>query len=297
MFASGHIIRCARTAIIPFVPSHSAPPLNEDFRLVETLQAQRPGAVGHVYNVYGPELVEYAEGLLGDHERAVAAVRTALLALRDAEVPDAGAFRDWLYESVRDHCRPASAPRRRRAVVAAGVAAGVVALTAGMLALFESTDGRRTPAGAPPVAMTTPTAPAAPSPSRKATEPAVKEATKDEPEKSAEPEREAKAAGGRGRLSVDDGGCRGVRAAGLPRTCHIRLTATGGPVRWSVSSVRSRGGRISAGGAGTLAAGRSASVAVTVRPTVLCYMSGGGGGTVSFSPGGVATVSYTCWRR
>jgi hypothetical protein len=27
----------------------------------------RRGAVGHVYNVYGPELVEYAEKLLGEH--------------------------------------------------------------------------------------------------------------------------------------------------------------------------------------------------------------------------------------
>jgi hypothetical protein len=68
-------------------------------------------------------------------------------------------------------------------------------------------------------------------------------------------------------------------------------------VKWSVTSVRDRAGRISAGGSGTLAAGRSTSVAVTVRPTVLCYIGGRGSGTVSFSPGGTATVSYTCWRR
>jgi hypothetical protein len=77
----------------------------------------------------------------------------------------------------------------------------------------------------------------------------------------------------------------------------VRLTAVGGTVRWAVASVRSRGGRVSASGGGTLKAGRSATVTVVVRPTVLCYIGGGGGGSVSFSPGGTATISYTCWRR
>ncbi|MCP9965853.1 hypothetical protein LUX57_12580 [Actinomadura madurae] len=64
-----------------------------------------------------------------------------------------------------------------------------------------------------------------------------------------------------------------------------------------MSSVRDRAGRISAGGGGTLESGRSAPVAVTVRPTVLCYIGGRGSGTVSFSPGGTAAVTYTCWWR
>lgn len=274
----------------------SAPPLNEDFRLVEALQAQRPGAVGHVYNVYGPELVTYAEGLLGDHERAVEAVREALVGLRGTDVPDAGAFRDWLYEAVRDRCR--SGPRRKRGLVVIGGAAAAVALTGGMLALFEATGPEAKPSAAPPVAMTTPESPtpsAAPTP---ASEDEVKE--KDEPKptkKAAEPKRTRKVPSGPGRLAVDDSGCRGVRAAGVPARCYIRLTAVGGTVRWSVASVRDTAGRVSAGGAGTLRAGRSASVAVTVRPTVLCYIGGRGSGTVSFAPGGTATVTYTCWRR
>ncbi|MEU5993646.1 hypothetical protein ABZ806_32145 [Spirillospora sp. NPDC047418] len=276
----------------------SAPPLNEDFRLVEALMAQRPGAVGHVYNVYGPELVEYAEGLLGGHERAVEAVREALLALRDADVPDAGTFRDWLYELVRDQCRATPAWKRGRGrLVVIGGAAAAVALTGGMLVLFESTEPEPRPSAAPPVAMVTP---ATPAPSATSTPTPKDSVKKDEPKptkKAAAPKKSRKAPSGPGRLSVDDGGCHGVRAAGLPTRCYIRLTAVGGPVRWSVSSVRDRAGRVSADGGGTLAAGRSASVAVTVRPTVLCYIGGRGTGTVTFEPGGTATVTYTCWRR
>lgn len=290
------------------MPSHPAPPLNEDFRLVEALQAQRPGAVGHVYNVYGPELAEYAEGLLGDRDRAVEAVRSALLALRDGGGPalDAGTFRDRLYalvrehcgEHCRDHCR--ERPARARWPVAVIGAAAAAALTAGMLALFESTDGGSPPPG-PPAAMTTPTERAkAPSPEPtepiSPTEPAEREERIDPPEREKEAAGPARKSPKRGRLAVDDRDCRGVRAAALPRTCRIRLTAAGGPVRWRVASVRSTGGRISASGGGTLASGHSVSVPVTVRSTVRCSIGGRGGGTVAFSPAGTATVAYTCFR-
>ncbi|MFB4295710.1 hypothetical protein [Actinomadura sp. NTSP31] len=278
------------------MPSNAAPPLNEDFRLVEGLRGQRPGAVGHVYNVYGPELVEYAEGLLGDHGRAVEAVRSALLALRvkGVEVPDAGTFRDWLYELVRDECR-APARRGRRRIVVIGAAAAVV-LVAGIAAVLESGGGGK-PEPAPPVAVATPE-PSLPSVT-------VSPAQRDEQKKRdgkkhdkpavAKPKKHRKA--GPGRLAVGDGGCHGIGVAGLPRSCPVRLTAVGGTVHWAVTSVRSRGGRVSASGGGTLTAGRSTTVNVVVRPTVLCYIGGGGGGSVSFSPGGTATVSYTCWRR
>ena len=256
---------------------------------MEALRSQRPGAVGHVYNVYGPELVEYAETLLGEHDRALDAVREALLALRDegAAVPDAGTFRDWLFEFVHDHCQGPPAKGRRRAV-SIGLATGVV-LTAGMLALFEATGGADRPA--PPVAATTPaTRTASPEPSKSS-------AKKDKPHRPVRVTETKRRPHPRGRLSIAGGGCHGVRAAGPPQTCPIRLTAVGGPVRWSVASVRSSGGRISASGGGTLPAGRSTTITVTVRSTVMCYMSGGGTGSVSFSPGGTATVSYTCWRR
>ncbi|MGP4023402.1 hypothetical protein [Actinomadura sp. 3N407] len=267
------------------MPIRTAPPLNEDFRLVEALQARRPEAVAQVYNVYGPELVEYAEGLLGDHDGAVEAVRAALLVLPD-EGADAGTFRDRLYELVRDECREPPV-RLHRWLVVIGVAVGIV-LTAGLLVLFESTDGDGTSPAVPPVTMTTPAAPSpSPTPSRE-----EKKATV--PAKDDEP---AKTPARPGRLSVDDGNCRGVRAAGLPTRCEIRLTARDGAVKWSVSSVRSRDARISADGGGRLAAGRSTSVTVTVRPKVLCFLDGRGGGTVSFAPGGTATVTYTCWRR
>ncbi|TDC74168.1 hypothetical protein [Actinomadura sp. 7K507] len=258
-------------------------PLNEDFRLAQALEARRPDAVGRVY---GPELIGYAEELLGDHDRAVEVVREAVRALPD-DVSDAETVRDRLYELVDDECREPPV-RLNRWLVAAGIAAGAV-LTAGMLVLFESTDGDGTPpAAAPPVKTFPPATPSpAPTPSRE-----EKKATAPD----AEPRRTPRA-DKPGRLSVDAGDCRGVRAAGFPARCSIRLTATGGAVKWSVSSVRSQDARISAGGGGRLAEGRSTSVAVTVRPRVLCFVDGSGSGTVSFAPGGTATVVYTCWRR
>ncbi|MGI5327639.1 hypothetical protein [Actinomadura nitritigenes] len=284
------------------MPSNAAPPLNEDFRLVEGLRRQRPGAVGHVYNVYGPELVEYAEGLLGDHGRAVRAVRAALLGLRSGgvDVPDAGTFRDWLYEVVRDECRRPERGRRRIAVIGAAAAA---VLAAGVVAAFESGGGDAAPRPAPTAAATTPE----PSPPPVTVSPAQKDGQekKDAKKKGGKDKLAGKGparhepvgGGGAGRLAVSDGGCHGLGVAGLPRSCPVRLTAVGGTVRWAVASVRSRGGRVSASGAGTLKAGRSTTVTVVVRPTVLCYIGGGGGGSVAFSPGGTATVSYTCWRR
>ncbi|MFG2088016.1 hypothetical protein [Spirillospora sp. NPDC048824] len=269
------------------MPIRTASPLNEDFRLAMALEDQRPDAADQVYDVYGPELVEYAEGLVGDHDAAVEAVHAALLAL-SAKGAGAGTFRDRMYELVREECQDPPV-RLHRWLVVIGVAAGVV-LTAVMLVLFESTDGDETsPVAAPPrVTMTSPAAPSpSPTPSRE----------KKKAKVPAKDDKPAKTPAGPGRLSVDDAGCRGVRAVGLPTRCEIRLTARGGAVKWSVSSVRSGDARISADGSGKLAAGRSASVAVTVRPRVLCFLDGSGSGTVSFAPGGTATVTYTCWKR
>ncbi|TDC44221.1 hypothetical protein E1281_34310 [Actinomadura sp. KC345] len=271
------------------MPTHTGPSLNEEFRLAQALEARRPDAVGRVYNVYGPELIEYAEELLGDRDRAVEAVRSALLALRD-EGADPETFRDRLYELVDDECREPPV-RLNRWLVATGIAAGAV-LTTGMLALFESTDRDGTvPAAVPPPSLSTPATPSpTPTPSREEKE--EKRAAAPDPEPGETP-----AADESGRLSVDAGACRGVRALGLPVRCSIRLTATGGAVKWSVASVRSRDARISADGGGRLAEGRSTSVPVTVRPRVLCFVDGSGSGTVSFAPGGSATVTYTCWER
>ncbi|TDE17853.1 hypothetical protein [Actinomadura sp. 6K520] len=258
-----------------------APPLNEDLQLAMALEAPRPVEAGRVTG-----LVEYAEELLGDHDRAVEAVRAALKAQPDG---DEETLRDRLDELARDE-RPEPPVRLHRWLVAAGVAAGIV-LTAGMLALFESTDRDGAAPAPPPVPSITPEAPSpSPTPSREKT----KEAT---PAKDAEP-RKTPRAGGPGRLSVDDSACRGVQQVlGLPTRCTIRLKAAGGPVKWSVAAVRSEDARISAEGGGKLAKGRSASVEVTVRPRVLCFVDGSGTGTVSFAPGGTATVTYTCWER
>jgi DNA-directed RNA polymerase specialized sigma24 family protein len=72
------------------------------------------------------------------------------------------------------------------------------------------------------------------------------------------------------------------------RSCTVTVVAQGGPVNWSVSGVR---GGIRAGGGGSLAAGQSAGVTVT-RSSTFCI--GSGSGSVSFSPGGSASVTYYC---
>ncbi|MFC6881972.1 hypothetical protein [Actinomadura yumaensis] len=277
---------------------------DDDLRLTEALREQRPGAVGHVYNVYGPELFEYARGMLGEREPAVEAVRAALLKTRvdpDA-VPGADGLEEWLRGLVRDECggRGAKASRRWPRLVVAGVAATALTLTAGLLLMPD--DPRGPKRNAPVDAAMAPPVPSSPSPSPSRT----KKAEKKKPEKTrkAKPKKKERARpkppskpSGRGRLAIGDGGCRGIGVAGLPRTCRVILTARGGPVRWSVASVSSRAGWVSAGGGGTLASGRSAAVTVTVRPTIGCYIRGGGGGSISFAPGGTARVSYTCWRR
>ncbi|WP_030166463.1 RNA polymerase sigma factor [Spirillospora albida] len=267
------------------MPSRTAPPLNEDFRLVEALRERRPGAVGQVYNVYAPELIRYAEELVGDPEAAVERVQAALVGVaeRPEDVPDDGVFRDWLYERVRDEGRGPAPMRVRGRLVVAGIMAGA-ALTAGVLVLFDSTGEGPPPVAAPPPAVVSTSAPAPPAPQKRAPKPSPSA----KPKKKATPRPAA-----RGRLSLDGSACRGVRVAALPRTCSIRVTARGGPVRWSVASTS---GRVEASGGGRLAAGRSASVTVTVRPAVLCFLPGGGNGAVAFAPGGSVSVTYVCWR-
>jgi DNA-directed RNA polymerase specialized sigma24 family protein len=72
------------------------------------------------------------------------------------------------------------------------------------------------------------------------------------------------------------------------RSCTITVVAQGGPVSWSVVGVR---GGISSGGGGSLAAGQSAGVTVTRNAT---FCIGSGSGSVSFSSGASAPVTYYC---
>ncbi|GAA2456414.1 hypothetical protein GCM10010191_89730 [Actinomadura vinacea] len=73
---------------------------------------------------------------------------------------------------------------------------------------------------------------------------------------------------------------------GVEESCTIRITAVGGAVTWRVTGTS---GSLSAGGSGRLGAGQSAGVTVT-RTNGLCW--GRKSGSVSFSPGGAASVSY-----
>ncbi|SEG56766.1 RNA polymerase sigma factor, sigma-70 family [Thermomonospora echinospora] len=84
-----------------------------------------------------------------------------------------------------------------------------------------------------------------------------------------------------GTLAV--GGCSIPAGAS---SCTITVSARGGPVRWSVVG---RSGVVAVGG-GILSTGRSA----TVRATRLGRCTESGSGSVSFSPNGTASVTWTC---
>lgn len=83
-----------------------------------------------------------------------------------------------------------------------------------------------------------------------------------------------------GHLSVS--GC----SMGLDDSCTVTVTAVGGPVNWRVTGTS---GGLRAGGSGNLSAGQSAGVRVS-RTNNWCL--GRRSGSVSFSPGGSASVSY-----
>ncbi|WP_242904642.1 RNA polymerase sigma factor [Actinomadura terrae] len=71
--------------------------------------------------------------------------------------------------------------------------------------------------------------------------------------------------------------------------CAVRITAVGGPVSWRVTSTS---GPVEAGGSGSLSAGQSTTVRVWRDENGLCL--GSRSGSVSFSPGASAGVSYHC---
>ncbi|MFA1538309.1 RNA polymerase sigma factor [Actinomadura monticuli] len=70
------------------------------------------------------------------------------------------------------------------------------------------------------------------------------------------------------------------------QSCAIQVRAAGGTVNWSASAAAP----LSTGGGGRLAEGRTATATVTLSGDC----EGSGSGTVSFSPNGGASVSWTC---
>lgn len=199
-------------------------------------------------------------------------------------------------------------PRRRGPLLGAlAVAAGVVLLAAAGMAWLGSGGGERTsasvgtpaapadsgepvPSGEPeptptdpsptvtspsPTPSESPSATPSPSRTRASRTPSTRPPLQSPPDRdSPEPPR-------RGSLSVE-----GCSMDGRESSCNIRITASGGPVNWRVTDTS---GGLAAGGAGRLSPGESANV--TVRRTNF-FCIGDRTGSVSFSPGGTARVSY-----
>ncbi|MFG2085443.1 RNA polymerase sigma factor [Spirillospora sp. NPDC048824] len=205
------------------------------------------------------------------------------------------------YEPTPTRVRERSPRRRGPLIGAVAVAVGVVVLSVGAMSALGGGDGENTSATGPAVPgdsggpvdsgrpEATPTDPSptvmSPSPTESKTPSKSPSPSKTPsktpttqpppPQNTVEPDPPRS-----GRLSVD--GCR----MGNDESCTIRITAVGGAVTWRVTGAS---GELSAGGSGRLSSGESAGVTVR-RTNVICW--GDKTGSVSFSPGGSARVSY-----
>jgi DNA-directed RNA polymerase specialized sigma24 family protein len=130
----------------------------------------------------------------------------------------------------------------------------------------DPTDGSRTPSPTPSKSSKTPT----PTPSTK--KPHTRPPSQQQPPPQQQP----------GTLAVSGCHMNGTRQ------CSVRVTAQGGPVKWSVTGTS---GSVDASGGGSLAAGQSTSVTAT-RHDSICL--GSGSGSVSFSSGATASVTWSC---
>jgi RNA polymerase sigma factor (sigma-70 family) len=149
----------------------------------------------------------------------------------------------------------------------------------------SSSDGASPPDSGQPTPSTSATSPSpTPSKSSKTPTPAPNPAhsTHRPPHSHQPPPQQPPQPPAAGTLSVS-----GCRMHGT-YTCSVTVRAQGGPVNWSVAGTS---GSISAGGSGSLPAGGQTYVKVTRHDNV-CLS--GGSGSVSFSSGATADVSWSC---
>ncbi|MFC5185095.1 sigma-70 family RNA polymerase sigma factor [Actinomadura harenae] len=136
----------------------------------------------------------------------------------------------------------------------------------------ETPSPTRSGSPSPTVSSTSPP-PRSPSPAHRSPRPVVSHSTPPP-----EPSHTVPA----GRLAVSPGSC----ALSAQKTeCPVTVVAIGGPVTWSVGAASP----LSASGGGTLHAGGTGHATITLTA---CDASGSG--TVSFTPGGSVSVSWTC---
>ncbi|GAA2456421.1 hypothetical protein GCM10010191_89740 [Actinomadura vinacea] len=211
----------------------------------------------------------------------------------------------WPRPAERGGAARRSEPRRSgppRLWPAIAAAAAVILLAAGAFLVLPGGSEDRTsaqrPSGSPraadpsespadpsesPSESPTPTPTAttsSPTPTPKATTPSP---TRTRASRTPTPNRSTRSPA-RGTLAVS--GCAMTNPG--QRSCGVSVRAVGGPVTWGVTGTS---GGVRAGGGGRLAAGASTTVPAS-RPD--CDAGGSGSGSVSFAPGGSASVSWTC---
>lgn len=210
--------------------------------------------------------------------------------------------RGWPYALVVDQLLEAERKRNRPAWPVIAVGAGAVVLLIGLATTALSFGGADKQAAGSPSGSGSPGDSSSPSdsPSAGDSSPGTASATPSKsPSASATPKKSATPTPSTthstapppshpgpppaGSLSVS--GCD-MGGAG---SCTIRVTAVGGPVQWTVTGTS---GPINAGGGGNLNAGASDSVTVTRNSGLFCF--GRKTGTVYFSGGASAGVSYNC---
>jgi RNA polymerase sigma factor (sigma-70 family) len=238
-----------------------------------------------------------------------AELRMAVLTLADA--PDqherrtlvaqrAEPFDVWGWPVSLDRVRPREQGRKKgpRLLPAVGAAAAVVALIGGVFLLTRGPSEPRHATPSPAFAAPSDPLSESPSPSDSPDSPEPSKSSpspthtthrptptpthtrpKPTPSRTSKPPAPTP-----GTLAVT--GCSMDRAD--QRTCLIQLTAQGGPVSWRVTGTN---GVDAAPGSGTLKRGQSTAVIAHRGDTCT---GNGGSGSVSFSPNGTATVTWTC---
>jgi RNA polymerase sigma factor (sigma-70 family) len=221
--------------------------------------------------------------------------REERLALADRAMPlDSDG---WPAAAEPERAAPRTSKKKKKSAVGlwpATAAAASIALIVGVVILLTPDSNEKTPSGAPAAAVPSDEASDSPSnvapvesglPALPEPTPSTSKTPTPTPTPTPTTARPKPPPPKPGSLSIQ--GCRISSGNG---SCTITLTAVGGPVTWRVTGTSA--GSLHASGSGKLAKGRSATVTVTHSGNCGLFGSGAGSGSVSFSPGGSATVSW-----
>lgn len=202
--------------------------------------------------------------------------------------------RGWPYALAVESLLEAERKRSRPAWPVVAVGAGAVVLLVGLATTALSLGGADKQAAGLPSGGAAPggsSSPSDSSPGSKSASPSKSASASPTAKKTATPTPTPSTAAPPSHHGPPPAGSLAVSGCdmGAAGSCTIRVTAVGGQVQWSVTGTS---GPIKAGGGGSLSAGASDTVTVTRNAPLFCI--GRQTGTVYFTDGASARISYTC---